>query len=357
MRVDRGELDLGHAALGAEPLQGQLVHAGRRGEHVGADVGDVEVLEQALDAAVLAERAVQGREGGVGAEQAAARARASTGSSPAAPLAGAADRHRHHLVAGLLAARGRPRRRSAARPRARRSARRPAPRPSRPRPFFSLLRVLRLLLPAPPPPVCRRPGSLRRLRAAASRASGTGRGRGRSGFRLRFLLLRRRARGRRRGSLRPLRGVRWPITFGTFAFCFALATTIETVAPGSTRCPAAGDWSSTSPAGAESVSSSPTSGTRPRERISCTAVRRLVPTRTGTLTSFGPRETKIVTVEPLVALSPPPRALVDHAPFFDRARVLAFDRDFEARRFELFGRRFLRFAGGAGDDALPRARC
>ena len=42
----------------------------------GADVGHVEQLEQALDGAVLAERAVQHREDGVGAEQAAARRRA-----------------------------------------------------------------------------------------------------------------------------------------------------------------------------------------------------------------------------------------------------------------------------------------
>ena len=39
-----------------------LVHADRGGEHAGADVADVGELEQALDRAVLAERAVQDRE-------------------------------------------------------------------------------------------------------------------------------------------------------------------------------------------------------------------------------------------------------------------------------------------------------
>ena len=68
------ELDLRQARLGEESLQRQLVHADRRGEDVGADVGEVEPLEQALDAAVLAEGAVQGGEGGVGAEQAGRRA-------------------------------------------------------------------------------------------------------------------------------------------------------------------------------------------------------------------------------------------------------------------------------------------
>ena len=43
------------------------------GEHAGADVGHVEQFERALERAVLAERAVQDREDGVGAEQAAAR--------------------------------------------------------------------------------------------------------------------------------------------------------------------------------------------------------------------------------------------------------------------------------------------
>jgi hypothetical protein len=62
----------GHAVGGEEPLQRQLVHADRGGEDVGADVGHVEPLEQPLDAAVLAEGAVQGREDRVGAEQAAA---------------------------------------------------------------------------------------------------------------------------------------------------------------------------------------------------------------------------------------------------------------------------------------------
>ena len=75
----------GIAARGEEPLQGQLVHADRRGEHVGADVGDVEPLQQPLDAAVLAEGAVQGREDGVGAEQAARRGSASTAAPSPSP--------------------------------------------------------------------------------------------------------------------------------------------------------------------------------------------------------------------------------------------------------------------------------
>ena len=43
-------------------LHDRLVHADRRGEHAGADVGQVGQLEQPLDGAVLAVRAVQDRE-------------------------------------------------------------------------------------------------------------------------------------------------------------------------------------------------------------------------------------------------------------------------------------------------------
>ena len=102
-RVD--EIDLGNAGLGEEALQGQLVHAGRRGEHVGADVGNVQPLEQALDAAVLAEGTVQGREGDVGAEQALAGDELDRGTL-AAPGALAGDRHRQCLVPCLLEAAG-----------------------------------------------------------------------------------------------------------------------------------------------------------------------------------------------------------------------------------------------------------
>ena len=101
----RDEIDLGQAAVGEQPLQGQLVHADRRGEDVGADVGDVEPLEQALDAAVLAERPVQRREGDVGPQQAAA-GRQGDGLPVAGPGAVAGDRHPQRLVARRLEAVG-----------------------------------------------------------------------------------------------------------------------------------------------------------------------------------------------------------------------------------------------------------
>ena len=103
--ADRGELDLGNAAVGEEPLQRQLVHADRRGEDVGADVGQVEPLEQPLGAAVLAERAVQGGEGDVGAEQAVARAQLDR-PAVAEPAALAGDGHPQRLMARLLEAAG-----------------------------------------------------------------------------------------------------------------------------------------------------------------------------------------------------------------------------------------------------------
>src|SRR5690606_20008087 len=65
--------------------------------------GQVEPLEQPLDAAVLAEGAVQGGEDGVGAEQPAAGDqldRAAAG----APAALAADPHLDHLVPGVAEA-------------------------------------------------------------------------------------------------------------------------------------------------------------------------------------------------------------------------------------------------------------
>ncbi len=64
------EVDLGDAALAQQPLEDQLVDRDRRGEDAGADVGDVEALEQPLHGPVLAERSVQDREGDVAAEQA-----------------------------------------------------------------------------------------------------------------------------------------------------------------------------------------------------------------------------------------------------------------------------------------------
>ena len=72
---------LRHARGGQHLLEDHLVHAQRGGEHARADVGHVEQLEQALERPVLAERPVQDREDGVGAEQPAARASA-TASAP-----------------------------------------------------------------------------------------------------------------------------------------------------------------------------------------------------------------------------------------------------------------------------------
>jgi hypothetical protein len=68
--ADGDELDLRQAGLGEEALQRQLVHADGRGEHVGADVGDVQPLQHPLHAAVLAEGPVQGREDRFSAKQA-----------------------------------------------------------------------------------------------------------------------------------------------------------------------------------------------------------------------------------------------------------------------------------------------
>ena len=59
---------------GEQVLEDELVHADRGGLDVGAGVGNVEHLEQALDAAVLPAGAVQDREGDVAAEQSPARA-------------------------------------------------------------------------------------------------------------------------------------------------------------------------------------------------------------------------------------------------------------------------------------------
>ena len=121
------------AGRGHDLLEDDLVHAQRRREHAGAHVGHVEQLEQALDRAVLAERAVQHREHGVGAQQAAARlqraaprrrasrrrrarSRTSTTSWPAAarPLAhGRGGAQRHVVLGGAPAAEDRdPHRRS-----------------------------------------------------------------------------------------------------------------------------------------------------------------------------------------------------------------------------------------------------
>ena len=85
---------------------------------------------------------------------------------------------------------------------------------------------------------------------------------------------------------------------------------------------------------------------RPRPRICCTARRRWLPTRTGTLASFGPAETTRVTSEPWVAVCAGRRFGVDHQSFFDRVGVDGFDLDLEAGGFELFARLFARQPGG-----------
>ena len=233
------EVDLGDAGLGEEPLQRQLVHADSRGEDVGADVGKVEPLEQALDAAVLTEGAVQGREDGVGAEQAAAGgeldrlalaapARPSARSSPPAPRARPPP------------GRGQRPRRSAARRRARRSGRRRGPRPSF---FCSGFRFARRGRP------CRRRASPCCPASTSEPGGGnwsvtrpTCEGTSVScsctvGFSPA-------ARSASTASARSL-----PITLGIVAFSSPLETTIETVEPGGSCEPALGDWRITCPSG------------------------------------------------------------------------------------------------------------
>ena len=69
------------AAVAQHRLEEVLVHAERRGGDAGADVRHAGELEQALDGAVLAERAVQDREDDVdGAERRRGLESASTGS-------------------------------------------------------------------------------------------------------------------------------------------------------------------------------------------------------------------------------------------------------------------------------------
>ena len=45
--------------MGEQPIGHVFVHGGRRGQHPGSDVGHTDYLEQALDGAVLAKRAMQ----------------------------------------------------------------------------------------------------------------------------------------------------------------------------------------------------------------------------------------------------------------------------------------------------------
>ena len=94
--------------------------------------------------------------------------------------------------------------------------------------------------------------------------------------------------GRRRGSFPPLRARSLPITFGTFAFSSPLETTIETRrARARPRCRRSATGVITCRR-ARRFLLRRRSGSRPRPRIRCTATPRWVPTRTGTLTSFGP---------------------------------------------------------------------
>ena len=105
-------------------LEQVLVHCERRCRHTGADVGDVRELEEALHAAVLAERAVQDREDDLGVPElrecsrrraATSRRGRSRSSSPRGPARATPTRR-------SLRSRARPGARSSARPSARRRA-------------------------------------------------------------------------------------------------------------------------------------------------------------------------------------------------------------------------------------------
>ena len=127
-----------------------------------------------------------------------------------------------------------------------------------------------------------------------------------------------------------------PITFGTFACCFARGDDDrDGRARLRPRCRRSGDWLITSPAG-EALSSSETLGVRPRPRICCTATRRWLPTRTGTLASFGPagddeRDGRAVGRGAAAA------RVRSGSPGLLRplSELTAFDLDFEAGGFEL----------------------
>ena len=62
-----------------------------------------------------------------------------------------------------------------------------------------------------------------------------------------------------------------------------------------------------------------------------------------------------MTVEPCVAVLPADGSVWITSAFFDRVGVDGFDRGFEARRFQLFGRLFAREAGGRRHLAAARA--
>ena len=67
-------VDLGDPRAPHQLLEQHLVHADRTRLDAGADVGDVQGLQQSLDGAVLAERAVQNRKDHVGIGKAPTRA-------------------------------------------------------------------------------------------------------------------------------------------------------------------------------------------------------------------------------------------------------------------------------------------
>ena len=79
-------------------LQRQLVDADRRGSHAATNVGDVEHLKQALNRAVLTERAVQNGKGDISVKQAVAGAKLKLVRS-AEPAAFGVDLNLSQLVA------------------------------------------------------------------------------------------------------------------------------------------------------------------------------------------------------------------------------------------------------------------
>ncbi len=99
----RSVLHLGNAGLGHHRLEQQLVHAQRRSQHPGADIGDIEALEQPLDGPVLAKGPVQDREDDVHPGDAAARLERQR-IALQAPHAVASDLDLDRLVAGRFEA-------------------------------------------------------------------------------------------------------------------------------------------------------------------------------------------------------------------------------------------------------------
>src|SRR5436305_4616386 len=98
--ADLAELDLGDAVEREEALEGELVDRQRRGQDTGPRVGDVQALKDALNAAVLAEGPVQGREGDVAAQQAVPSSQLDLGAVNR-PSAVMRDEHVDHLMTGV----------------------------------------------------------------------------------------------------------------------------------------------------------------------------------------------------------------------------------------------------------------